>query len=155
MKVLVFSDLHGATNAMISMLEKENDCPLVIFLGDGLSDVKYLKESYPDRQFILVKGNNDFHSNASTEAYKYIDGVTLMMCHGHTFDVRFSLRSLLIKANSVRANVALYGHTHKQNMYNDPITGICAINPGALCENKYCVMTFSKGQFDVEFKSLM
>lgn len=155
MKVLVFSDLHGATNAMTDMLEKESDCPLVVFLGDGASDVKYIEDKYPGRKFIIVKGNNDLHVSAHTEAYKYINGVTIMMCHGHLHDVRFSLRNLLIKAHSVRANVALYGHTHRQNMYNDPLTGVCAINPGALCENRYCVMTFENGQFDVEFKALI
>lgn len=155
MKALVFSDLHGMTTAMITMLEKENDCPLVIFLGDGSDDVEKIQKNYSQKKFIMVKGNNDFHSSLENEAYKYISGVTVMMCHGHVFDVRFSLRTLLSKAQSVMANVVLYGHTHKQNMYNDPITGICAINPGALCENKYCVMTFENGQFDVEFKSLI
>ncbi len=155
MKALVFSDLHGMTNAAVDMLEKEQDCPLVIFLGDGVRDVEKLSKIYSDRKFIIVKGNNDFSCQQQSEAYKYIDGVTLMMCHGHLLDVKFSLRKLLNKAESVMANVALYGHTHKQNMYNDPLTGIYAINPGALCEMKYCVMTFSSGQFDIEFKSLI
>lgn len=155
MKALVFSDLHGATTNMIDMLEKEDDCPIVIFLGDGAFDVIKYSESFPDKSFITVKGNNDLHVSAHTEWYKHINGVTIMMCHGHLFDVRFSLRNLLYKAHSVRANVVLYGHTHKENMYNDPLTGVCAINPGALCEGKYCVMTFDNGQFDVEFKSII
>ncbi len=154
MKALVFSDSHGALNAAIEMLTIEKDCPVVFFLGDGARDMQRLTEMFPERKFIAVKGNNDFYSSFETEAYKHIDGVTIMACHGHIFDVRYTLTSLLKKAEGVRANIALYGHTHKANMYNDPVTGICAINPGALCERKYCVLTIEKGQFDIEFKSI-
>ena len=154
MKVLVFSDSHGALNLANEMLRKEKECSLVFFLGDGIAEAEKMKERYPDKKFMLVKGNNDMYSQADTEAYKYIEGVTVMSCHGHKFNVRFSLRDLLSSAQSVRANLALYGHTHKSGMYNDPVTGIIAINPGALCDGKYAVLTMAKGSFDVEFKTL-
>lgn len=153
MKVLVFSDSHGALNLAEEMLRRETDCPIVFFLGDGIDEAEKMRDRHPDRKFILVKGNNDWYSQVDTEAYKYIEGVTIMACHGHLHNVRFALRSLLNAAQSVRANIALYGHTHKSGMYNDPVTGICAINPGALCEGKYCVLTIEKGSFDIEFKS--
>ena len=107
MKALVFSDSHGALNSAIEMLTREKDCPLVFFLGDGARDFQRLTEIFPDRKFIGVKGNNDFHYSLETEAYKHIDGVTVMACHGHIFDVRFSLTSLLRKAQSVMAHVVL------------------------------------------------
>ena len=154
MKVLVFSDSHGASGLVEEMLRKEKDCSTVFFLGDGIDEAEKMKDRYKDKKFILVKGNNDWYSQTDTEAYKYIDGLTIMSCHGHKFNVRFSLRSLIDSAESVRANIVLYGHTHKNGMYNDPVTGICAINPGALCEGKYAVLTVEKGTFDVEFKSL-
>ena len=154
MKVLVFSDSHGALPFTNEILRKESECETVFFLGDGIDEAQKMRDRYPDKKFIIVKGNNDWYSQADTEAYKYIDGVTIMACHGHKFNVRFALRDLLTSAQSVRANVALYGHTHKSGMYNDPVTGICAINPGALCEGKYAVLMVEKGTFDVEFKSL-
>ncbi|MBO5936277.1 MAG: YfcE family phosphodiesterase [Clostridia bacterium] len=154
MKVLVFSDSHGANGLVEEMLNKEKDCSTVFFLGDGIDEAEKMKDRYRDKKFILVKGNNDWYSQTDTEAYKYIDGLTIMSCHGHKFNVRFSLRSLIDSAESVRANIALYGHTHKSGMYNDPVTGICAINPGALCEGKYAVLTIEKGAFDIEFKSV-
>ena len=153
MKVLVFSDSHGALNLANEMLRKEKECSLVFFLGDGIEEAEKIKERYPDKKFMLVKGNNDMYSQVDTEAYKYVEGLTIMSCHGHKLDVRFSLRKLLDVAEAVRANIALYGHTHKSGMYNDPLTGICAINPGALCEGKYAVLTIEKGAFDIEFKS--
>ena len=153
MKVLVFSDSHGALSLAEEMLRRESDCSLVFFLGDGMDEAEKMRDKYKDKKFILVKGNNDWYSHADTEAYKYIEGLTVMSCHGHKLDVRFSLRKLLEAAESVRANIALYGHTHKSGMYNDPVTGVCAINPGALCEGKYAVLTVVKGAFDIEFKS--
>ena len=154
MKVLVFSDSHGASNLAEEMLSKEKDCSLVFFLGDGIDEAEKMRDRYKDKKFILVKGNNDWYSHIDTEAYKYIEGLTIMSCHGHMFNVRFALRSLLNAAESVRANIALYGHTHKAAMYNDPVTGVCAINPGALCEGKSAVLTVEKGAFDIEFKSV-
>lgn len=154
MKVLVFSDSHGTVSHLYEMLKKETECSIVFFLGDGITETEKMKNIFKDKTFMLVKGNNDWHSQADTEAYKYIEGLTIMACHGHKFNVRFSLRDLLTSAQSVRANIALYGHTHVSGMYNDPVTGICAINPGALCDGKYAVLTIEKGAFDVEFKSV-
>lgn len=154
MKVLVFSDSHGAASLLNEMLCKEKDCNTVFFLGDGIDEAEKMRDRYKDKKFILVKGNNDWYSQIDTEAYKYIDGITVMACHGHKFNVRYTLRDLLSSAQAVRANIALYGHTHKSAMYNDPVTGICAINPGALCEGKYAVLTIEKGAFDIEFKSV-
>ena len=154
MKVLVFSDSHGAAESVREMLRREEDCSVVFFLGDGIDEAERLRDTYKDKKFILVRGNNDWYSQVDTEAYKYIEGVTLMACHGHKFNVRFSLRELLSSAESVRANVALYGHTHKSGLYNDPVTGICAVNPGALCEGKYAVLTIERGGFDVDFKAI-
>lgn len=154
MKVLVFSDSHGASGLIEEMLLREKDCQTVFFLGDGMSETERIMARYPDRKFIIAKGNNDWNSQADTETYKYIDGVTVMACHGHRFNVRFSLRDMLSFAQGVMANVVLYGHTHKSAMYNDPVTGICAINPGALCDGKYCVLTIEKGGFDIDFKTI-
>ena len=154
MKVLVFSDSHGALTLAEEMLNKENDCSLVFFLGDGMEEAEKMRDRYKEKKFFLVKGNNEWYSLSDTEAYKYVEGLTLMACHGHKFNVRFALRSLLNAAESVRANIALYGHTHKSGMYNDPVTGVCAINPGALCEGKYAVLSIEKGIFDIEFKSI-
>ena len=66
MKVLVFSDSHGAVNYIDEMLFKEKDCQTVFFLGDGMSEVTRIMARYPERKFIVAKGNNDWHSDADT-----------------------------------------------------------------------------------------
>ena len=73
MKVLVFSDSHGALGLAEEMLRGESDCSLVFFLGDGMEEAEKMRDKYKDKKFILVKGNNDWYSHADTEAYKYIE----------------------------------------------------------------------------------
>lgn len=154
MNILVFSDSHGRKDLAFQMLEREKDCKTVFFLGDGEREALLLKENFKDRSFICVRGNNDYASSFDTVAYKHIDGVTIMACHGHSFDVRFSRRTLFYKAADVRAHLALYGHTHVARAEGDPLTEVCAVNPGALCDGKYCVIKIEKGKYDIFHKTL-
>ena len=126
------------------MIEDFNSCMWTIVEGD----IEKVKPDYPDKKFITVKGNNDFYYQENREAYKYIDGVTIMACHGDAFGVRSTLRELINKTASVRGNLALYGHTHQRNLYSDAATGIFAVNPGAVCEGQYCILDIEKGMFE-------
>ncbi len=155
MKVLVWSDSHGRKELVEKMLLKEPECKTVFFLGDGMREAEWAKDNYPDRSFIFVKGNNDLHYSYDLYAYKHIEGVTFMACHGDALGVRFSLRELWGKAESVRAHIALYGHTHVPNIQADSYSGVCAVNPGALCNGKYCVITVNRGDYTVEHKSVL
>ena len=112
------------------------------------ADIEKVKPCYPKKKFICVKGNNDFYYQENKEAYKHIDGVTIMACHGDAFRVRSTLRELINKTASVRGNLALYGHTHQRNLYSDAATGIFAVNPGAVCDGRYCVLDIAKGMFE-------
>ena len=153
MKVLVFSDSHGRKELLDRMLSKEPDCKEVIFLGDGIGEVDWVKDFHPDKKFTCVRGNNDRDFTLSSEAYRYFDGVTVFACHGDVYSVRSTLSQVFRKAASVKADLALYGHTHVRNQVKDPALGIVALNPGALCDGHYCVIEFSKGSFTVENKN--
>lgn len=154
MKALVLSDSHGRTENLSAALEREKDCTLVFFLGDGEEDLERVHPRFKDRNFIAVRGNNDYFSTLDDFAYKYVEGNTVVACHGHTIGVKRSLLPLIEKAESVRANVALYGHTHITNCYYDRLSDIYVINPGALCGGSYAVLTFEKGAVDVQFKNI-
>ncbi len=154
MKALVLSDSHGYSKNFFRALEAEKDCNLVFFLGDGFRDFEQVKQSFPNRSFVAVCGNNDFSCNLEDFAYKHIEGNTIIACHGHTISVKRSLLPLLEKAQSVRANIALYGHTHRSDCFYDSYSGIYAINPGALCNGNYAVLNLEKGNFDVKFKNV-
>lgn len=154
MKALVLSDSHGRALNFSRAVEIEKDCKLVFFLGDGVRDFEQVKKDFPNREFIGVCGNNDFSCELDDFAYKYVEGNTIIACHGHTVSVKRSLLPLLEKAESVRANIALYGHTHRSDCFYDSYSKIYAINPGALCNGCYAVLTLEKGTFDVKFKNV-
>ncbi len=152
MKVLVVSDSHGRKELLDRILSKEPDCKEVIFLGDGIGDIEYVSGFYPGIKFTCVRGNNDWNFTVSSEAYRCFDGVALFACHGDTYGVRSTLRSLFRKAASVQARLVLYGHTHVACEMKDPLTGVVAVNPGAVCDGRYCVIDFSGGGFTAERK---
>ncbi len=154
MKALVLSDSHGRTENLSAALEREKDCELVFFLGDGEEDLERVRPRFKDRKFIAKRGNNDYFSTFDDFAYKYVDGNTVVACHGHTLGVKRSLLPLIEKAESVRANVALYGHTHRTGCYYDRLSDIYVINPGALCSGSYAVLKLEKGAVDVQFKNI-
>lgn len=152
MKVLVFSDSHGRKELIDRMLSNEPDCKRVFFLGDGMKEVEWIEDFYPDVKFTCVRGNNDFFSDAPQEAYAHIDGVTIYACHGDSLNVRSTQVYLAKKAKSVMGSLALYGHTHVAKAHVDAETGVTCLNPGALCDGKYCVIEFSGGSFRYEHK---
>ncbi|MBR5437994.1 MAG: YfcE family phosphodiesterase [Clostridia bacterium] len=154
MKIIVYSDSHGCKSKIQYMLEKEKDADFCFFLGDGIGEAQEMAALYPHIKHILVRGNCDYYSTQDTIAYKYIDGLTFVACHGHELNVKRWLVDLTEKTRAVRGNIALYGHTHIQNTYNDGVSGIFHLNPGTLSAGQYAVITTNKGTFDVELKIL-
>lgn len=153
MRVLVISDSHGSARRMQTVLETEADCPVVFFLGDGLSDLEKARAAFPARKFVAVRGNCDRtgeYTSYDDFAYQYIEGHTIIATHGHRAAVRNGLYDLLEKAKGVLADITLYGHTHcpRQETRN----GVLFVNPGALCDGAYAVLTLTKQQTEVSFR---
>ncbi len=153
MNVLLISDSHGTINNIRQAIFNEPSCKMIFFLGDGLSDIEKCKVEFPERQFVTVKGNNDFGFNELFVAYKYVGCNTVVCAHGHTYDVKYTLMRIIDHAESVKANAVFYGHTHKAKFYRAP-NGICAVNPGAMYDGRYAVVTLEKDNIDVKFKSI-
>ena len=153
MKALVLSDSHGFARRLQTVLQQEADCSLVFFLGDGLRDLERVRGDFSCKTFVCVCGNNDWNAEGSYDdfAYKYAEGHTCIATHGHRCAVRHSLRDLADKATSVRADVALFGHTHipKQEF----VGGVLCVNPGALCDGRYAVLDFGSRGVEVTFKT--
>lgn len=152
MNVLVVSDSHGSVTYLRHIIEKETDCEIVFFLGDGESDIKKCIEDFPEKKFVCVCGNCDSEHYFPDEAYKYIEGNTVAAVHGHRQQVKLTLSSLLEKTSSVLGNVAFYGHTHRADTYFDG--RILAVNPGAVCEGSYAVVSLTNKGPEVFFKSV-
>ena len=114
MELLVVSDSHGCVENIQSALGRQLKTPdAVLFLGDGARDLDRL--FLCDTPLWAVRGNCDWASSDfadRTERLLYLEGHTILLCHGHEWGVKGGLGALIAHAAEVGADVVLFGHTH-------------------------------------------
>jgi len=116
-KILVFSDSHGENGDMRYIIDRvHSDAEYVIHLGDGAADFERLGVHFPRQAFVSINGNCDWgfgDTYCGTSRTLDIEGARIFICHGHRHDVVSGDYSVLTSAaNSMRADIALFGHTH-------------------------------------------
>lgn len=62
MRILVISDTHGNETALFRVVEAQPTARVVIHLGDGVEEAEAAAAAFPDREFHLIRGNNDWHA---------------------------------------------------------------------------------------------
>ena len=134
-RVGVFSDSHGDKQALSDLLEKMGYLDAVCFLGDVASDADYLQSltmAMPNHPpFYAVRGNNDYMCLLQETCITEIGGKRFFMTHGHRFT---SLMNLALRAKENKADVALFGHTHRPLC--EEAYGVLLLNPGSA--GNYC-----------------
>ena len=144
MKVLVLSDSHGRPGALRRAIEAENPQAL-LFLGDGLSDAEKMREEYPLLPIFTVPGNCDWGSLDEPERLIELDGVRILMLHGHTRGVKYNGMNAYYAAKEMGAQVLLYGHTHRPMVDYDGAT--YSMNPGSIrYTGTYGVLVLENGK---------
>lgn len=128
MKILVVADTHGNYLAPLEIF-KETGAEMLIHLGDEIDDACTL-ELILERPVIKVPGNCDPGSKEPRELLQTITGNRFFMTHGDLYRVKNGLSRLIEKAKSLRAAVALFGHTHVPLIHKQD--GVLLINPGTL-----------------------
>ncbi len=138
MPYLIFSDTHGASRNMIEVIKRcKSDTDGVIFLGDVCSDTELVRERFPDIPIYAVAGNCDLPSKYLTPEYAErmleINGMRILMLHGHTRSVKFHLGELEAYARRAAADVVLFGHTHERCCKYTNVGGkpLYIFNPGS------------------------
>ena len=136
MKLLVFSDSHSNPSKIKAAIDLHKaKCDAVVFLGDGLKDVEYVKELYPSIAFFTVRGNCDFFaSEVEEERLLYLDNFKIFITHGHKYSAKSGYGRLAYRARELDADAAFFGHTHVP--FDDVITvadkQIRLFNPGSV-----------------------
>ena len=156
MKACVFSDSHGFSGNMIKAVNLEKP-DAVFFLGDGERDIAALAEQFPDLEIWAVRGNCDFRSTLDSADCRTFDCVTVFATHGHLSDVKYDPRLEMLTSQAVEAgaDIALFGHTHRQHMSES--RGVTLINPGECGRGwypGYAVLTIDNGRFSAELKTV-
>ena len=138
MKCLVFSDSHESCKLMRDALLVHRDAEVVFFLGDGLSDAERVALDYPDRAWIVVRGNCDYGNTfRGREVLKVekitLDGVKIVLTHGDLYCAKYTMGVLKGLAVREGADILLFGHTHTamEEYVSDSEHPFYLFNPGA------------------------
>ena len=114
-KILVLSDSHGNVNNMVTAV----------------------RNTHPDQIMMeQVPGNCDC-SQEPVERILLIEGKRILICHGHTFNVKAGYLNLEYAAEERRVDAALFGHTHR--VFYDKHNRISYMNPGSIGSPPYGV----------------
>lgn len=148
MKILVFSDSHSNSRKMKEAIDlHKHTCEVVIFLGDGLKDIYFLKEQYPTIAFFAVKGNCDFFDyETEKERMLCLDGINIMITHGDLYGVKGGYGNIAVQAEKKGADAVFFGHTHipYDNIMEINGKSIHLFNPGSVgYEGSYGVVNTS------------
>ena len=127
MKIAVFSDSHGDVDTMCQAVRGYAP-DLILHLGDHALDGEELAAEC-GIQLRRVRGNCDLASRAPDSDLFELEGVRILMCHGHRHRVKLSLDSLLNAGHFSRADVVLYGHTHIADLQH--VGDMLVLNPGS------------------------
>ncbi len=130
-KLLVISDTHGIKIKMKAVIRRFTEVDMIIHLGDYSRDADYIR-TLTHMPVYNVRGNCDLGSDAEAESLLFLEGVKILMVHGHKQSVKSSLLGLSLYAREKEANVALFGHTHiPTEQYHQ---NVLLYNPGSLGE---------------------
>lgn len=144
MKVLVLSDSHGRADTLRRAIEAEKPHAM-LYLGDGLSDAERMREEYPALFIATVPGNCDWGSLDEPERLIELDGVRILMLHGHTRGVKYNGMNAYYAAKEMETDVLLYGHTHCPLVDYDGTT--YTMNPGSIrYTGTYGVLVLENGK---------
>jgi uncharacterized protein len=145
MKIIVISDSHCERGMLLSLAEEvtaRGDIDALIHLGDVESDAKWLHERL-NKPVYSVPGNCDFNLHDPAERVITLDGVDMLLCHGHTLRVKYTLDPLAYRAEELGVKLALFGHTHLRCLRYEGHALL--LNPGALANGFYTLLEIKNG----------
>ena len=129
MRILVLSDTHGDFNRMMKAVTEQPTAEVIIHCGDGEEQVEYLKQNFKDKMVVGVRGNCDWGSMLPATETLRINGKTIFITHGHLYNAKVGLYTIMCASREAKADILCFGHTHSAlSMYED---GLYVLNPGS------------------------
>lgn len=124
MTYLVLSDSHNRPRAVADAIGRVQPDAL-LFAGDGVRDLSRVDIPCP---VWAVRGNCDVGSmplvisdpalgdrvlDPEEEELIALDGIRILLIHGHRYGVKYSLTAATARAIARQADVLVFGHTHE------------------------------------------
>ena len=131
--ILVFSDSHGSSYNMQTVIDRYPEIECVIHCGDGAEDTKYLSLP-PTAGLLTVKGNCDVFSKEPALLRVELCGLDFVISHGDGYGVRFGAERYEHFAVNGGCDIALFGHTHVPylNEIKTEKKTVYVLNPGSI-----------------------
>lgn len=131
MRIIVVSDTHGRASRFEEVVRLHSEADAFIHLGDGEWDFERVRDMHPDKKMYFVCGNCDYNSLQPSISIETFNGKRVLFTHGSNDGVKYGLSKLIQRADSVNADIVLYGHTHIP--FTDYINSkLYIMNPGSL-----------------------
>ena len=151
MKILIISDTHGDINKAEEAIRSNSDIDLIIHLGDYFRDAQKLSDLFPNIPIEYIYGNSDFMiEDVPAEKLLEICGKRIFITHGHRYSVKWDYDKLYRKAEEIKADVLLFGHTHVPDMIEKG--GYYVLNPGSISDPRddsfesYAIIEIDEGK---------
>ena len=152
MKVLIVSDSHRRLEKLIKIYELEKP-DVVLCAGDHCNDGEELSFVHPDSTYYIVRGNCDiFDRKYSDEVIVELEGVKLLLAHGHEYGVKYSYEDIFERAKLLKCDAVVFGHTHIP--YKENREGITLFNPGAVKDGEYGILDIDKNSYKFVHKTI-
>ena len=155
MRIAVFSDTHSNTGGMVRAVREEAP-DAIIHLGDCFRDTRILQKEFPNIPLYAVCGNCDYGEQEAEESVVELGPVSAFLTHGHKYNVRWGVDSLVYAAQEQECQLALYGHTHEAD--SQEIGGVKVVNPGTAGVGRVLtwalITVFENGGIAVEFRDI-
>lgn len=143
MRIVVMSDSHRRTSALIDIISRHKDnADLFLFLGDGNEDLDNALTMFPDINIDRVSGNCDFYAPYPSSKVIEFDSKKILFTHGHPYYVKHGYQDIMREAKSINADIVLFGHTHIP--YIDVIDSVHYMNPGSARDGSYGIVDIEK-----------
>lgn len=152
MRLIAVSDIHGRKGNLFDIVEKHiDDADYFLCLGDCNSgdDLDEIHIYFKNKiHLITVCGNTDWRSTEPAVREFTLAGKRIMLCHGHTFNVKLTYITLAHEAKNRGIDIALFGHTHVPYISNE--NGIYLMNPGSVANGCYGIIDIKNNEIICE-----
>ena len=158
MKILIVSETHGRNAGIEEAIEREKPFQKLIHLGD-VQDCEDYIEALADCPMEIVAGNNDYFSQLPNEKILDLDGLKVLITHGHYYYVSTGYDFIRREAISRGMDIVMFGHTHRPLIQEEG--NLTLINPGSLSyprqsgrQLSYIVMKKERGKkpvFEIKY----
>lgn len=125
----VISDTHGFYETAKKAVNKMGRIDVLLHAGDGVSDIKKIKQHFPGLELICVSGNCDFNKIFPEERLFTLMDKRVLLTHGNRYNVKWGYINIILRAKEVKADIVVFGHTHIAEAFVDD--GIVFLNPGS------------------------